>query len=499
MSTAGQGLGRVLNYTTQIILARMYGPAQLGFYALGIIMIGIAKLAAEFGLSGAVIRFVAQYQAEGDTSRVRGTIMLSLGASFALSLAISVSIFLGAGLLAEGVFSEPALTAVFRAFSVSIPFFTVMSVALAATEGFQTVKYSTLVREIIQPAAHLILIVAFYLLGAQILGPVVSYAISMAGSAILALFYLWRIFPALLDRSVPAKSETGEMLNVSAPMFAAVSLEYINNWTPVTLLGVLATSEAVGVYSAAIRTALLSSVVYVAFTSIFAAMISSLYRRGMLGELSALYQEVSRWIFTCGIAVFLLTALLSKDIMATFGGEFVIGWTAIVIIACAQLFNSSIGATEHTLLMTGHQKIYMMAFLMSAVVNFALCFVLIPAYGVNGAALSAAASICVASVATLAALRKLLGFWPYHTGYAKPAAAGIATAAVYFLVSWLLPVPQGVLSILILAPLIGAVFVGALLLLGLPPGEKKLVGAVLTAMRQAVRRKARATQRGPRP
>src|SRR3712207_9109323 len=35
ISTAGQGIGRVLGYLTQVMIARLFGPAAFGFYSLG--------------------------------------------------------------------------------------------------------------------------------------------------------------------------------------------------------------------------------------------------------------------------------------------------------------------------------------------------------------------------------------------------------------------------------------------------------------------------------
>ena len=84
LSSAGQGVGRLLGYATHVAVAWMHGPAQLGFYALGITLVQAANVLSQLGLDNGVVRYVAHYGTGGDTARVRGTIVQSLAVTFAL-------------------------------------------------------------------------------------------------------------------------------------------------------------------------------------------------------------------------------------------------------------------------------------------------------------------------------------------------------------------------------------------------------------------------------
>src|SRR5215207_8911317 len=100
VSSAGQGVGRFLGYATHAALAWMHGPAQLGFYALGITLVQASNVLSQLGLDNGVVRYVAHHGAGGDTARVRGTIVQALAVTLAFSVALSVLLFLGAGFLA---------------------------------------------------------------------------------------------------------------------------------------------------------------------------------------------------------------------------------------------------------------------------------------------------------------------------------------------------------------------------------------------------------------
>ena len=84
MSSAGQGVGRLLGYATHAAVAWMHGQVQLGFYALGITLVRAANVLSQLGLDNGVVRYVAHYGIGGDTARVRGTIVQSLAVTFAL-------------------------------------------------------------------------------------------------------------------------------------------------------------------------------------------------------------------------------------------------------------------------------------------------------------------------------------------------------------------------------------------------------------------------------
>ena len=66
MSSAGQGLGRLLGYATHVAVAWMRGPLQLGFYALRITVVQAANILSQRGLDNGVVRYVAHYGAGGE-------------------------------------------------------------------------------------------------------------------------------------------------------------------------------------------------------------------------------------------------------------------------------------------------------------------------------------------------------------------------------------------------------------------------------------------------
>src|SRR4028119_652241 len=100
-----------------------------------------------------------------------------------------------------------------------------------------------------------------------------------------------------------------------------------------------------------------------------------------------LYKDVSRWIFTGAFALFLVIVVFAPQVMAVFGAGFEEGVVALVIVAVAQLYSSSVGPAPRMLAMTGNQNYAMIATTVAAATGVIASLVLVPRYGLPGAAL----------------------------------------------------------------------------------------------------------------
>lgn len=490
VTTIGQGVGRVLGYTTQVVIAQMYGAGLLGFYVLGLSALFLVNTLSMIGMNDGAVRYVSRYLAEGDLPRVRGTVLTVILLPFAASVALSTGLFFGAGFIAETVYNKPFLETTIRAFAPFIPFFTLMGMAAWASEGFRTVKYTSYVQQFARPVLNLGLLILFYLLGVRVLGAVAAYGFSTVAASGLALYYLWRLFPELVGRGTPAVFEVREIFRVSGPMAINSFTVYVNVWAMTALLGLFASAKDVGIFNAANRTALLTGLALFAFSGIFSPMISSLHREGSMDQLGQLYKDVSRWNFTGSLAIFTLTALLSRDILAVFGDEFVRAWPALVVISGAQLFSASAGLTGRVLTMTGNQMLVMWTRLGAAVASIAGGLALAPAYGIFGAAAGAATGVVLVNALTLFFVERKLGFWPYSLQHLKPVAAAAVAAGVTALVRVVLPL-GGLPALAVFSVVFAAAFAGTMVALRLSDTDRSFLRSFWNALRRNTKRARR--------
>ena len=489
ISTAGQGVGRVLGYVAQVVVARLLGARLYGFYTAGVAVVNGFHILSRFGMENGVVRYVAHYREEGDAARVRGTIIQALLITLAISLALSVVMFFGAGLIADRLpKNAPLMGTVLRAFAFVLPFFVFMSMTAWATQGFQTVTYAAYIQQLIRPALFLVLVGICYVIGAQLIGVIAAYGVAMLLAGLAGLYYLKRLFPPLFDRRTPAKFETRALFGVSVPMSIAQGAQYLNNWSAILILGAFAAGAPVGIFNAAARTATFLTVVRFAFSGIFSPIISGLYARQDISEMGRLYKDVSRWIFTGAFALFLVIVVFAPEVMAVFGEGFAAGATALIIVAVAQLYSSSVGPAPRMLAMTENQNLAMIATSVAAGTGVVVSLILIPRLEVLGAAIGMATAIIAENTGTMTAVRWRLGFWPVNFAWLKPLAAGLLAAGAAYLLKLVLPIPGGPIpTVFVLGGFLGVAFLALLLLFGLSDTDKEFLGAFRDAAQRQLR------------
>jgi O-antigen/teichoic acid export membrane protein len=492
ISTAGQGIGRVLGYIALLAIAKLFGPTAQGFYRAGAAILNGAQVLARFGMENGVVRYVAHYRAQGDTARVKGTIIQAVGITLALSLVLSAIMFFGAGFVEGWEYKNYSMEPVLRAFAAVLPFFVFMMMVLWATQGFQTVTYASYVQQIIRPALFVVFLGVFYLLGTETIGIIAAYGVSMFLGSLVGVYYLYKLFPEVFDRRVPAKFETRALFNVSVPMSITTGAQYLNTWSALLVLGIFAIGPPVAIFDTAARTATFLTIVRFAFSGIFSPMISSFYSRGEMRELDRLYKDISRWIFTGAFAMFLLIVVLADEVLAVFGPAYVAGVAALIIVAFAQLYSSSVGPTPRMLAMTENQNVVMVATAVAAVIGLSVSVILIWSASTSegkilGAAIGMATGIVVENTATLLAVRRRLGFWPYNLAWLKPLVAGLAAAAAAYLVGVLVPLPV-LPTLAVASAVLGLIYLALLFVFGLSTTDREFLGAFWNVALRSLRR-----------
>lgn len=476
ISTLGQGVGRLLGFITQIAISRLFGAETYGFYSSGVAVVTGAQTVSRFGMENSVVRYVAHHRAKGDTPRVKGTIVQTVLITLGISLALGAALFFTAPFVATHLpNSSPEMATVIRAFAFVLPFFVFMSMVAWATQGFQTVTYAAYVQQFARPALFLVLLGAFYLFGRSVTSVIAAYGAAMLLAGLLGVYFLKRLFPPLFDRRVPPKMETRELFKVSIPLSIATGARYLDNQSAVLILTAFAAGAPVGIFNAAARTATLSTIVRFAFSGIFSPIISSFYARGELDQLGRLYKDVSRWIFIGAFPIFLVIVVLGHDILAVFGKDFVRGESALWIVAVAQLFSASVGTTPRMLAMTGRQNIEMVATTSAAILGVIVSLLLVPHFGIIGAAVGMATAIVAENAGTMGAVRWKIGFWPYSPEWLKPLIAGVVAALATYFLGLFFPVHIPIVRVAALGVFLGMVFLAVLLLLGLSETDREFL------------------------
>lgn len=434
-SIVGRIVGGGLRYVGQVLLARLLGPPAYGLYALGLAIYQLLEAIATMGLQHGAVRYTAIYYSQRDLGGVYRVLRHALTLTLLVGSGLAVGLYALAPLLAQRLFNEPALSQLLRVFAVGIPWGAAFWVAATATTGALTTRYLVFARDFFHPLVFIIILVVLHrwlgLWGAAIAWPVATL---MAFG--ISLYGVTRAFPVQGVLRISGQLRT-PLLKFSAPLLIGELSWLVILWTDVLMLGYFRPPSEVGFYRAASQTALPLTMMLLAINTIFGPTIATLHHRRDFARLGHLFRLTTLWSFAIGLPGFLLLAIVGRELLQLFGGEFSQAYEPLVILGLGQLVNAGTGSVGLMLMMGGRPYHFFWSDLALILVNPVLNALLIPHWGMTGAALATAASLAGVNLVRLWLVFRLEGLQPYHRGYGKVllvgALAGAVAASVYYL------------------------------------------------------------------
>jgi O-antigen/teichoic acid export membrane protein len=179
-----------------------------------------------------------------------------------------------------------------------------------------------------------------------------------------------------------------------------------------------------GIYAAASRYLTVAAMVAVAIRQVLAPKLSELLARRSTGRAAAVYQSTTAWLVAVNWPIYLVLLTFGPALLAVFGREFAGGQVVLVVLAATMLVATAVGPVDVVLLMGGGSAWNLVNTVLALGVNLALNLVLIPRYGLAGAAAASAAGTLLNNLLPLVQVWRSMGLHPFGAGVAV--AAGLS-------------------------------------------------------------------------
>jgi O-antigen/teichoic acid export membrane protein len=161
----------------------------------------------------------------------------------------------------------------------------------------------------------------------------------------------------------------------------------------VILLGKFTDFETVAYYSAAIKLTTIISLVLTSVNAVFAPKIAELYSNKDFLNLNLNLKKATRLIFILTIPGIVLLAVFSTVFLSFFGEGYMQAKNALIILLLGQTVNALCGSVGVYMNMTGKQNTLQIILIISFLLNLVLNWLLIPLYGMIGAAIATSISM----------------------------------------------------------------------------------------------------------
>ncbi len=431
LGLVGAGAAAVAGLVLNVVVGRAFGTTGAGLFyvVVGLVTViaTVSKLGADTGLVWALSRATAL----GRQRDARLTLRTALLPCLATSAAAAVALLVLAPQVARWTAADHAdeVTTLLRTAAPFLLLGAPVAVLAAALRGAGDLKGFTAVQNLLVPGLRPLLVVAAAGAGAGLLGAVVAWnATLVIGLTVAVLLVARRV--RTLERSAPGGAQQRpapdvrrEFWGFSAPRSVSALLEVVVVWADVLIVAALASPAEAGVYAAASRFITTGTLVEAALRLALAPRLSAMLATGDLTGASELRTEATRWLVLGSWPLYLCLGLYGPEVLSVFGEGFASGAPALAVLAGAMLVAMAVGNSQTVLLMSGLSRTQMVVKLVTVTICLGLDVVLVPRWGMTGAAVAWAVAVVVDALVVLALVR-------WKVGLSTPARGVLLAAAV---------------------------------------------------------------------
>ncbi|MEV5747774.1 oligosaccharide flippase family protein [Actinoallomurus sp. NPDC052308] len=430
----GSLVAAMAGFLLTVVVARVLGPAQTGVFFTVVALFMILTEVTELGADTGLVRSTARLRALGRIGDLRRVVVAALVPVLAVGAVTGLAVFALApwlaGLLVDAAHHDDAVL-LLRVCGPVLAVSAVRNVALSGTRGLGSLAAFTVQANVITPLSRPVLVIAVAALGYGAGGVMVAWSLPIGLTFVAAVAILWRLVrraeteqhaaaplgnaeasAAGERQAVPdpaARSAVREFWAFSGLRGVAAMLEIVVTWLGVPLVSAMVSSHDAGVYATAGRFITTGTLVLAATRLAVAPQIAALLARGETRQAEDLNAVATGWVVATSWPLYLALAVFGPFVLTLFGTDFRGGAGAMAILASAMALVLATGNVQTVLLMGGKSSWNLLDKAVVVVLMVVLHLLLVPPYGIIGAAVAWGVSMLVDNLLAVVQVRYLMG------------------------------------------------------------------------------------------
>jgi len=450
----------VFAFISRILIAKYYTQGEYGTFSLGYTILLISATVGTLGLQEGVARQIAYYKGKGNNKAVSGVIFFSLLFSLVAGITLFILLFSSSNIISVKVFHLLKFSYYLKIFSIAIPFSILLLVLTSIFRGFGSVKENVLFTNSLRNLLFLSFLSYIILKSFTFKWVVISYSTSIIISSIIFVLYFVSksksFFSGLSIKKIDS-SFGKELIIFSLPLLLVSVLSQIMNWTDTLMLGYFKIAEVVGLYNAALPLAQFVSMALSSMLFIYMPIVSELHAKNRIYEMKRSYTVLTKWLSVVTLPLVIIFVFFPRTTLSfLFGAKYILASTALQILAIGFFINNLLGPNGATLMAIGKTKFLMYVTFAAAALNIILNIILIPVYGINGAAVATVTALISINIIRSIKLYSISKIHSLEKKIIKPMILSVILLLIIYFIAknlititfWMLPVLFVILLIL---------------------------------------------------
>ncbi|RKS71335.1 O-antigen/teichoic acid export membrane protein [Motilibacter peucedani] len=415
MAFVGTSGAAVLGFLLTLLVTRGLSTTTAGQFFSATAVFFVLQTLLAFGVGAGLVRFVPRLRALERTDDVPALLVVAVVPVVALGALGSVVLYVLSPLLARHLAdggSTSASTSAFRLLALFLLVGVLETGAVECTRAFGSISSYVLIQQISLPLLRPLLVLTAIALDAPLWAVVLGWLVPLALALALAarvvarclheLFGSARAWPA---RHTPLDALAREYWSFTATRGLAGIIDILLTWLDVLIVSAIVSSSMAAVYASASRFVTTGTLVLSALRLAIAPQLSAALARGDRQRAGEMYSVASQWVVLSSWPLYLVMAAFSPTVLRIFGESYVSGATAMTVLCAAMMVNLAAGNVGTVLLMGGKSRWVLADKVVVLTINVSANLLLIPPFGITGAASAWALTIVVDSVISYCQVR----------------------------------------------------------------------------------------------
>lgn len=257
-----------------------------------------------------------------------------------------------------------------------------------------------------------------------------TYFILFISVQFVQLILFMTFFTVKIDFNISSKfnfdsHSLKQFLNYGFFMFFSSLAGYLTTTVDKLMIGAMINLSELGVYTISISLVLFLKVIGTSFQNVYHPMISSFWSKNDVSGINRVYKENTNIQLYLGLLLFIFLNVFSTPILNIFGKSFVSGAVVLLFVSLGEVVNLGTGMCGGVIAFSKYYKFDFFSRLILMVLAILTNILLIPKFGINGAAFASFISLACYNIAKVLFVKIKLKLLPYNLTSIKIISIGI--------------------------------------------------------------------------